>query len=170
MMVRLSTRKNSEGDTYREISVPVIWRFRKTPSGELRQYTAWDWYSALVDHLMHFTGELRAKVARVVDITKSARGYSCKQFPDTVKEPVDKTTLGRMICENPAMVEGIQDLCAVIRRREFRAGIDYRKQRQEAIEAAHRVIEAKAKEAVQKGATRVARLKLPEAKRGSSKG
>jgi hypothetical protein len=83
---------------------------------------------------------------------------------------VDKTTLGRMICENPAMVEGIQDLCAVIRRREFRAGVDYRKQRQEAIEAAHRVIEAKAKEAVRESMTRVARLKLPEAKRGSSKG
>lgn len=135
--VRLTVRKNSEGEGYRDLAVNVMWNYRKHGiTGQLRQYTKWDWDTALVDHLLSYSGKYRAKIDEIVAIEKHHRGFTCSRLG--VKKPVSSVELGQLIASDPKLVEELQDLFGVLRRRVFVPGVSYDEQRQQAIQEARR--------------------------------
>lgn len=130
--VKLMVRKSSEGEGFRDLNVKVLWRYRKHPAtGELRQYTVWDWSTALVEHLASFTGKHQEKIQSVIDVVKESKGYTCSRLGQ--RKPIPAAEMGKLIEDNCQVREEIQDLFAVHRRRVFVRGVDYDAQREQAI-------------------------------------
>lgn len=133
--VKLTVRKSSEGEGHRDLNVKVLWRYRKHPvTGELRQYTVWDWSTALVEYLASFSGKYQEKIHAVVDVIKESRGYTCSKLGQ--RKPISAAEMGKLIEDNQQLCEQIQDLFAVHRRRVFVRGQDYALQREQAIREA----------------------------------
>lgn len=138
--IKMMVRKNSEGESYRELNVPIIWRYRKHPrTGEIRQYTAWDWWTAIVELLMSCKREARNKLLNILDLEKENRGYTCTRLG--IRKPVDERQMGEAIMSTPEVVSDLQDFFAVFRRRVFRPGVDYDEQRRQALEEARKLRE-----------------------------
>jgi hypothetical protein len=126
----LTCKKNSLGETDRNIHAPIRWIHREDPdTGEWRQYTRWDWPAATVAMLASFEKGHRAdKIKEIVDIGGNGNRWHSKTFGVTSTEPVSASELGRMI-EGDEKIKGeLRKLFGIKERKIFQPGVDYLKQ------------------------------------------
>ena len=120
--------KNSLGETDRKIDIDVKWTTRlHKPSGEMRQYTVWDWPAATVALLATFDkGARKEKIASIVDIHKiSAAKYWSNKLGVDSKNPINPHDLGVMLEADEKIKKGLRRLFGIKRRKVFAVGEDY---------------------------------------------
>jgi len=126
--------KNSLGETDRSIDVDVKWVHRLDPAtGEMRQYTKWDWPAATIELLASFEkGKRKDKIDAIVDIHKIS---SAKFWSNTLgvpsKEPINPHDLGVKLESNPQIKNALRKLFGIKRRKVFEVGRDYLEQLEE---------------------------------------
>ena len=152
-IIHIRNGKNSSGTNFREIDVRVSWRDIEMdipqPDGttrkELKQVTQWHWNEATTYLLWAYFQKKhktqkedkahRAKFSQVLHIgrvTKPREGFWSKHLGMTAEDAVNATKFGKMINENPDIIDALR------RRLGFATGIewsvgkgDYRKIRRE---------------------------------------
>jgi hypothetical protein len=126
--LRMICRKNSLGETHRELYVSVLWKNKRCPeTGQMRQYTRWDWPGGTVDLLTKFeSGKRRDMIKEVVDLHKVTGGrWWSNRLGVTKDNPISKSEIGMLIDSNEAIRDSLRDLFGIKRRKKFEVGVDY---------------------------------------------
>jgi hypothetical protein len=126
------------GETNRDILVEIKWTHKEDPeTGELRQYTIWDWPAATVYLLASFDkGTRRDKIREVVDVGGSGNRWYSKKYGINSAEPVSAHELGLLIEADEEVKHSLRRLFGVKSRKIFLPGVDYLEQLKSLREAA----------------------------------
>ena len=139
--LRIICRKNSLGETHREIFVSIFWKSRYCEeTNTTRQYSTWDWAGATVDLISAYdSGTLRDKTQAVVDLHRATgnRWWS-KRLGISKEAPISKTAIGQLIEDNDIIKDKLRGLFGIKRRKHFVSGKDYLEQLAEVKEKAFR--------------------------------
>ena len=129
--LRIICRKNGLGETHREIPISILWKHERCPiTGQMRQYTKWDWPSATVDVLNSFeAGKRRDMIRDIVDLHKATNNrWWSKRLGVPKDDPIPKTEIGALIDNNEELKDPLRDLFGIKKRKKFEVGQDYKAQ------------------------------------------
>jgi hypothetical protein len=139
--LRVICRKNSLGETHREIPVSILWKHQRCHvTDQMRQFSKWDWASSTVDFLDAFdAGKRRDMIRDIVDLHKATGGrWWSKSLGVPKDDPIPKSEIGDLIDKNEALKAPLRDLFGIKTRKKFEVGVDYLAQlevlKQEAVE------------------------------------
>ena len=125
--IQFSSMKNSNGDDDRKVEVELSWKHLEDKNGRPRQYTTWQWDAALPDLIRkeyERVGETgKEKIDEVCHIRKQSAGrYSSDTFNIPSKDPVKPEVLGKLIEDDPVVLQKLRDLWAIKPVTEFETG------------------------------------------------
>lgn len=126
----ISCKKNSLGETDRQIRAEVRWTYEEDETtGEFRQVTKWDWAGSTVKLLSSFDkGHRNDKIKEIVDIQGSGNKWYSKTYGIKSDEAVSATELGELIEADEPVKAELRKLFGIKPRKVFQADIDYVKQ------------------------------------------
>lgn len=142
LRLKVACKKNSLGETNRDIIVEVKWLHRTDPdTGQFRQYTKWDWEASLVYLLASFDkGSRKEKIRSVVDVGGSGNRWYSKRYGITSTEPVSAHELGALIEADVEVKGKLRKLFGIKERKVFVPGEDYLEQLAELRENVGKII------------------------------
>ena len=129
--LRIICRKNSLGETHREIAVSIYWKTKYCEeTGATRQYTQWDWAGATVDLISSFeTGKRRDMLRDIVDLHRATgNNWWSKRLGVSKEAPISKSDIGQLIEDNDIIKDKLRGLFGIKRRKHFVVGKDYLEQ------------------------------------------
>jgi hypothetical protein len=130
--IRMKCFKNSLGETQREIYVNICWEHRfDEEAGETRQFTWWDWDTALVKLLASYDkGTRKDRIWDIVDVHDAGKGlfWSNKMGIKGKKKAVPAIVLGKLIQADTKVIKALRSLFGIANCKRFLVGVDYLKQ------------------------------------------
>ena len=124
--VKIQCRRSSLGEDLRAANVDVLWWYEKR-NGKIRQYTKWQWSSALVDLLLEQDGSAKERIREIVDVRQIKNKFWSNKLKVSKEKPLTKAEIGEKIEKNDAIIAKLSDLFAIKQRILMTRGDDYKK-------------------------------------------